>query len=575
MTTTLPEAHADAPEPPDRRTGELTARELLRWGCRQLTSMRTALVLLLVLALAAIPGSVIPQEGVDSLETSRWQADHPDLTPIYERLGLFSVYDTAWFAAIYILLMISLVGCIIPRCLVYWRALRGRPPAAPRHLSRLPVHTYYETDETPRDVLDRAAVVLRKRGYREVVSTLREASSLDSSGQAGSTTRGTGSITRGSTTEGPTTDGQDDWVAAERGYLREAGNLLFHLAVVVVLVGFAVGSLFGYKGGVILVVGNGFTNTLTQYDDFDPGSLFDPDAMEPFRFTVDAFDVEWIESGRRQGMARGFNAHLTYHEDLDSPAETYDLKVNHPLSIGGTDIFLIGHGYAPVITVRDGNGDVVYGGPTPFLPEDAGFRSFGVVKAADAKPEGIGLEGLFFPTYLNVDGNPVNVMGEARNPTISMLAYVGDLGMDDGSAESVYELDKSRMRQLTDDDGSMFRVDLQPGQSIELPEGAGTVTFEGVEQWTRLQISRTPGMLVTLAGVVLALAGLLLSLFVRPRRVWVRASLRADGSTHVDVAGLDRSTAGDVETEVSEVVTGLRQLTEPARPGLARRREDT
>ena len=145
MTTptrhSLPEAHADAEEPPDRRTGELTARELFRWGWRQLTSMRTALVLLLLLALAAIPGSVIPQSGVDSLKTSRWQADHPDLTPVYERLGLFSVYDSAWFAAIYTLLMVSLVGCIIPRLLVYWRALRAKPPAAPRYLSRLPVHT--------------------------------------------------------------------------------------------------------------------------------------------------------------------------------------------------------------------------------------------------------------------------------------------------------------------------------------------------------------------------------------------------------------------------------------------------
>ena len=132
MTTptrhSLPEAHADAEEPPDRRTGELTARELFRWGWRQLTSMRTALVLLLLLALAAIPGSVIPQSGVDSLKTSRWQADHPDLTPIYERLGLFSVYDSAWFAAIYTLLMVSLVGCIIPRLFVYWRALRAKPP---------------------------------------------------------------------------------------------------------------------------------------------------------------------------------------------------------------------------------------------------------------------------------------------------------------------------------------------------------------------------------------------------------------------------------------------------------------
>ena len=321
----------------------------------------------------------------------------------------------------------------------------------------------------------------------------------------------------------------DGWVAAERGYLREAGNLLFHLAVVVVLVGFAVGGLFGYKGGVILVVGNGFSNNLTQYDDFDPGSLFDPGSMEPFSFKVDDFDVEWIDSGPRQGMAQGFNAHLTYREAPGDEPQQYDLKVNHPLKIGGTEVFLIGHGYAPVITIRDGNGDVAYSGPTVFLPEDAGFRSFGVVKAPDAEPAGIGLEGLFFPTYLNVDGDPVNVMGDLKNPTLSMQAWTGDLGMDDGSPSSVYELDTARATKVTKPDGSMFRVDLQPGQSLDLPDGAGSVTFEGVERWNKLQISRTPGMHVTLAGVVLALVGLLLSLFIRPRRVWVRAR-RDDGA---------------------------------------------
>src|SRR6476659_8699289 len=182
---TLPEAHADAPEPADRRTGELTARELFRWGWRQLTSMRTALVLLLLLALAAIPGSVIPQSGVDSLKTSRWQADHPDLTPIYQRLGLFSVYDSAWFAAIYTLLMVSLVGCIIPRLFVYWRGYRKPPPPAPRNLTRLPDHASYTTDEEPSLVLERAG---RQLSTRHRVST------------------------------------GDGWVAAERGQLREAGN---------------------------------------------------------------------------------------------------------------------------------------------------------------------------------------------------------------------------------------------------------------------------------------------------------------------------------------------------------------
>ena len=194
-------------------------------------------------------------------------------------------------------------------------------------------------------------------------------------------------------------------------------------------------------------------------------------------------------------MAQGFNAHLTYREEPGDEPQQYDLKVNHPLKIGGTEVFLIGHGYAPIITIRDGNGDVAYSGPTVFLPEDAGFRSFGVVKAPDAEPVGIGLEGLFFPTYLNVDGDPVNVMGDLKNPTLSMQAWTGDLGMDDGSPSSVYELDTAKATKVTKPDGSMFRVDLQPGQSLDLPDGAGSVTFEGVERWNKLQISRTPGTL--------------------------------------------------------------------------------
>ena len=506
----------------DRRTGELTARELLRWAWRQVTSMRTALVLLLLLALGAIPGSVIPQTGVDALKTQDWQAAHPHLTPIYQRLGLFGVYHSPWFAAIYLLLMVSLVGCIVPRLFVYWRGYRKPPPPAPRNLTRLPDHASYTTDEEPAAVLERAGRYFTRR-HRVA---------------AGDDVRG-------------------GWISAERGQLREAGNLVFHLSVLIVLVGFGIGSLFGYKGGVILVVGNGFTNTLTQYDDFAPGSLFNADKMEPFHFTVNQFDVDWINSGPRQGMARGFRAPLTYQTSPGAPEKSYDLRVNHPLTIGGTQVFLIGHGYAPVIVVRDSQGHVIYDGPTVFLPESSNFQSFGVVKAPGRKPgQDIGLEGLFYPTYALVNGNPINVMGDDRNPTISMLAYRGDLGLDSGVPQSVYELDKAHMQRLNKPDGKMFRVDLQPGQTISLPEGAGSVTFTGVKHWTRLQISRTPDVWLTLLGVVLALVGLLGSLFIRPRRVWVRAR-REDGTTLVEVAALDRSGGGDLAPVLSSVVDAL------------------
>jgi cytochrome c biogenesis protein len=515
---------------------DLNARELARWSWRQLTSMRTALVLLLLLALASIPGSVFPQEDIDSLAVSQWRDDHPRLAPIWDRLDLFAVYGSVWFSAIYILLMISLVGCIIPRLFVYARALRARPPKAPRNLSRMPESTSYTTDEDPDVVLARAAEVIRRRRFRV---------DLQEGGDA---------------------------VAAERGHLREAGNVLFHLAVIVVLVGVAIGSLFGYKGGVIMLNGKdyGFTNNLTQYDDFAAGSLFDPAVMEPFSFSITDFDVEWMTEGRRAGQARKFVAHLDYTSDRDAPTEQYDLKVNHPLTIGGTDIFLIGHGYAPVITIRDGEGNVAQSGPQVFLPTNPQtFESFGVVKAADARPTQIGLEGSFYPTFAmgrDADGTlsmPSSAFGNAIDPLVSLFVYTGDVGLDDGSSSSVYVLDKSKATQLTKDDGQPFRMDLRPGDTVTLPGGVGSVTFEGLERWNKIQISRTPGKLIALAGVVAALLGLLGSLFVRPRRLWVRARRRDDGTTRVELARLDRSSGGDPEAgrdELADIVAALQQV---------------
>lgn len=528
-------APTPTPAPSGRRPGELTARELLRWGWRQVTSMRTALVLLLLLALAAVPGSVVPQEGVDSLAVTRWKEEHPQLTPVYERLDLFSVYDSIWFSAIYLLLVISLVGCIVPRLFVYFRALRAQPPAAPRHLARMPVHAAYRSDLAPADVLARAQEVLGRR------HRLRR------------------------------TSPGDDFVAAERGHLREAGNLLFHLSVLVVLAGFAVGGLWGYQGGVILVERSTFANNLTQYDDFKPGGLFTTAQLDDFRFTVDDFRVDWLREGPRAGQAQGFEADLSYVRGADGAPEDYTLKVNHPLEVDGTEVFLIGHGYAPVITVRDGEGNVTHTGPTVFLPQDATFLSFGVIKAPAAKPGQIGLEGLFYPTFEMIDGDPVTVFGDDLQPTVSMLAYTGDLGLDSGAAQSVYVLDKSDAT-LVEKDGKPFRVDLQPGDTVELPDGLGSVTFERVDPWIRVQISQTPGKEVALLGVVLALIGLCASLFIRPRRVWVRArpmtpadaaeDTMGAGDTLVEVAVLDRSGNGEMDEVLARLLAELQGDTE-------------
>ena len=515
--------------------------EFARWIWRQLTSMRTALFLLFLLALASIPGSVIPQNNVDSMLSAQWRANHTTLTPIYEKLQLFSVYSSVWFSAIYILLMISLVGCVLPRLVVYWKALRARPPVAPKNLARLSAHRSWAGEA---DAVERATALLRKRRFR-----VR-----------------------------PDEDGA--WVAAERGYLREAGNLLFHLSVLVVLFGVAASKLLGFEGSVVVVEGNGFSNSLSQYDNFSSGGLFDADSLKPFSLTVKNFKVSYIQSGREQGMAHEFEAGVSYQQAPGDEPTTAAISVNHPLTVDGTQVYLISNGYAPVITVRDGQGQVVYSGPTVFWPENQNFQSFGVVKVPDSqdahgKHLQIGLEGELYPTYVfSPQSGPISIFPDKRNPVISMLVFTGDLGLNSGTPQNVFALDKTKLKAVkgkqqdkglavttvntASKDG--LRIDLMQGQTVTLPNGMGSVSFDDVKQFVKLQVSRAPYTWVALLGMCLALLGLLGSLFVRPRRIWVRYN---SDTGQVEIAALDRSSGGDPTPEIDKLATELGWSADP------------
>ncbi|MEV8374266.1 cytochrome c biogenesis protein ResB [Kribbella sp. NPDC056861] len=497
----------------------------LRWTWRQLTSMKTALVLLFLLALGAVPGSLVPQLPVDPIKVADFYTAHPDLAPVYDKLGLFDVYKSVWFSSVYLLLFISLIGCVVPRLQVYLKAMRARPPKAPRNLNRLPGFQSFETDRSEAEVLAAAGVELRKRRFR--------------------------------------VESYDGSLGAERGYLREAGNLLFHFSLILALLGIAWGSLFGYRGTVLVVVGNSFSNSVAQYDDFTPGRAFKPDDLPPFSLTVDAFKATFQTDGPQKGAARSFDAKLTYQVTPESPELKSDLQVNHPLSVDGTKVHLLGHGYAPKVTVRDGKGEIAFSGPAPFLPQDANFSSFGVVKAPDARPEQLGFEGYFLPSAVIDDLGPRSIFPEALNPALVMTAYYGRPSVETGKPESVYQLDKSKLTQFDNGKDDKLRFQLGPGQSITLPDGRGSLTFDSYEQWVKLQISHTPGLNLALAGILLMILGLMGSLFIHPRRTWVRVRTE-DGRTVVEVAGLDRGPERGLGDEIDAIAKILNQKQEQA-----------
>ncbi len=479
-----------------------------RWAWRQLTSMRTALILLFLLAVASVPGSVLPQQGIDPSAVTQYYAAHPSLAPILGRLSLFNVFAAPWFAAIYLLLFLSLAGCVLPRTFRLVGSARQQPPRAPRNLARLPLSASFQSALAPQAALDSAAGLLARKRFRV---------------RAG-----------------------DGWVSAEKGYLREAGNLLFHLALLALLFSVAMGGLFGYKADKLLVVGNSFANTPTALDVFRPGRLVSPGDLQPFSITLKSFHAKYITSGEQRDQPASYRARLSYTTQPGAPARSYLLEVNHPLVVDGVRVFLIGHGYAPEFRVTDGTGRVRFSGPVPFVPaEQATYTSDGVIKVPDASPQQLGFAGVFLPTAVDAGGTLESAFPAALNPMVSLVSYAGNLGMDSGPPQSVYQLDTAGLHRL-----AVAPRPLAVGQSMKLPDGLGTITYTGYTQWVSLAITYDPGQVPALLSALAALAGLLVSFMVRRRRVFVRATSGDGGATVVDLGGLARSdAAGGFETE--------------------------
>ena len=286
------------------------------------------------------------------------------------------------------------------------------------------------------------------------------------------------------------------------------------------------------------MVGSGFTNSTPQYDEFAPGSLYDPVNLEPLSFTVDDFEVRFLEGGPANGQPEYFRAPISYRADLDAPVEKHTLEVNKPLVLDGVSVFLVGHGYAPDFTVTDGSGEVAWDAPVPFLPQDATFASFGVLKVQGAQPEQLAFDGLFLPTYgFTMERGPFSAFPDARNPVVTMTGYYGDLGLDDGEPQSVYALDTDEMTQFEKADGTPFRLDMVPGQTVELPDGHGLGALRRLRALGEAADQPHPGQERSpSAGSCWAWSGSWASLFVRRRRVWVRVVTGADGrSSYVEV----------------------------------------
>ena len=467
-----------------------------RYLWRQLTSMRTALMLLLLTALAAIPGSLLPQRTGGPMPVQDFYKANPGLAKFFDKLWLFDVYGSPWFSAIYILLFISLIGCVIPRVIEHAKSLLTVPPAAPSRLERMEHFQTFDGD------LNTAENYLRSKHFR-----VRQ---------------------------------EGDWISAEKGYFREFGNVLFHLSLILILLGVSVGSLFGMRGDSIVNIGERFTNIPTNYDSITYGKLFTDKMLSPFVIKADNFVAKY---NAVTNMPEDYTLYVSSADSTDAKPVKKIIKVNSPLDFGSTSVYLQANGYSPLVTVKNKSGAIVFQGAVPLLPQDANLTSVGAIKVPDTNPQ-LGFVATFFPTAEQSEGKPArSTYPEALNPMLYLGAYVGDLQVDNGIPQSVYKLNTEKMVQVG-------LKSLKVGETYKFDDGS--LTFEGYVPWVNLNIVRDPGKQISLIGGILAILGLLASLFTRHRRVWIRRNGKS-----LEIAGLAKNAAPGLSKEIEKIIKEL------------------
>ena len=484
---------------------------------RTLTSMGTALVLLFLLALAAIPGALLPQRSLNEAKVAEYIAEHPTIGPWLDRLQAFDVFSSFWFTAIYVLLFVSLVGCLTPRLIEHARSLRATPVPAPRNLGRLPKHHTAEVAGEP----DAVAATL----------------SMSGCAAGGASTRTDDDITE---------------ISAEKGYLREFGNIVFHFSLLGLLVAVAAGKLFGYEGNVIVIAdgGPGFCSASpAAFDSFRAGNTVDGTSLHPICLKVNDFEANYLPTGQ----ATSFAANIDYQAGPDLATNTwrpYRLQVNHPLRVGGDRVYLQGHGYAPTFTVTFPDGQTRTS-TVQWRPDDPlTLLSSGVIRvdppggtypdADERREHQIAVQGLFAPTE-QLHGTLLSSSFPALNdPAVAVDIYRGDTGLDTGRPQSLFSLDPRLIDQgrLT----KVARVNLGAGEQTRLDDGT-VVRFDGAVPFINVQVSHDPAQVWVLVFALMMMAGLLVSLVIRRRRVWVRVmpSPQTPGTVSVELGGLART----------------------------------
>jgi len=494
-----------------------TLRQSFALVWRTLRSMRTALVLLILLAAGAAVGSLLPQIPNSPQRVASYQLARPFFGALFLRAGFFDVFGSWWFVLILTLLFVSLLACLIPRSRAMIRTIRQRPIQA-REIDAFPQYRELRVPADPAAAAATARTVLRHHGYRVALAA----------------------------------DGRA--VAAEKGTLREVGSLVFHWAFLVLLVAVIVGKGTGYVGHATIVEGQTWTDAAFNYD----GDLRTGRFSSGSHTGIGIKLLDYSDAFRQSGVPMDFTSKVELLNPDGTLARTDTVTINHPVSFDGVRIFQFGFGWAPVLTISDG-GSTIFHGPVVMgqnaQPGDNPLTVpwIGFVKLPTLRPQ-VAIKLELYPDsvayFAGLIAGVPQPMTQAKDPFMRYSLWKGKL-LD----PSLSGLDTRFMHQVaTGGIGQGWTVDLARGcvssgaSSSGLPRqlagtvcstgvGSGlTMSFPQLRQYSRLQISRDTTVPWVLGAAILILAGLVAAMYSSRRKVWVRAEPKDAGSV-VQIGG--------------------------------------
>jgi len=310
--------------------------------------------------------------------------------------------------------------------------------------------------------------------------------------------------------------GGTEWTFADKHNWARRGVLVAHVGFVIIAAGTTLYWAFGYSGQAIVLSGD--TISIPQN-----GASF---KLDRFRYKIDPIKT-------RSGLVY---QPIDYVSDMtvtqkDGKTQNAVLRVNHPLDLGGTNYYQASYGFAVPFTVtKDGR-------PLPNAPT-------GPLKEGEAFAIGDTSRSVQYAKFVGTIGPGGSVGADPRPNNPGVLLTVFDGAQNIGQV--LVPLAKS--------------IDLGNGYRL----GVGTYTL-----YSGIQYRHDPGIPLVGIGAFVLLAGLCMSFYFLPARLYVRV----DGKMRTWNVGIAATTVKGYDIYEEQFLALVRELERieepPARPRIA------